>query len=436
MKRLCFIAVAAAEIATSGQAVTLDALMRKTAEKNLAIAEARLAVEQATGKRVVLRAVALPTLGVGVVAGDLGGSRAGQASNQPFAFGTGTLVQPLFNVAIPPTRRLGNIGVLIAEQQLNIAMVAELHSARVAFYGAQYNGALADLLSSQQDRLAANARSQRNLYEAGVARRDGALAADLTTREFDAKIAAARHDHQAALLKLSHAINASESPIVDGNVAFVSRQFDVVAAASTALRRRADLQVARLIVQSSTEEVRIAEANYLPAVNAIASGTYIPVSGIRQTGANSPRHSDQFVSSEVQAGVGYTWRIMDAGRFDGEIGRTRAAREVNEIVYRRLTENIPRELGHIKNDLAALDARHNALLKAADLAEQDAITIRDNFSQGRSSQLELRDAENTTLQVQTGLLTVAYQQSVGVAEWDRATGGYLEFSDDAPRTTR
>ena len=122
--------------------------------------------------------------------------------------------------------------------------------------------------------------------------------------------------------------------------------------------------------------------------------------------------------------------MLDAGIIDGVVERKRAAREMNQIVYDRLVANVPRELQRIRNNLTALRARHNSLLKAADLAEQNAVTIRDTFSNGRASQLELRDAENSSSQVKTGLLEVAYAQSLARSEWDRTTGAYLEISRD------
>jgi hypothetical protein len=34
------------------------------------------------------------------------------------------------------------------------------------------------------------------------------------------------------------------------------------------------------------------------------------------------------------------------------------------------------------------------------------------------------------LKTQTGLLEASFQQSVALAEWDRATGRYFQFSED------
>jgi hypothetical protein len=50
--------------------------------------------------------------------------------------------QTLFTMAVPPSLRRGDIEVLIAQQQLNVAVVEQLHAARLAFYAALYNRSL------------------------------------------------------------------------------------------------------------------------------------------------------------------------------------------------------------------------------------------------------------------------------------------------------
>jgi hypothetical protein len=39
-------------------------------------------------------------------------------------------------------------------------------------------------------------------------------------------------------------------------------------------------------------------------------------------------------------------------------------------------------------------------------------------------------AEGSALKTQTGLLEASYLQNVALAEWDRATGRYFQFSED------
>ena len=128
-------------------------------------------------------------------------------------------------------------------------------------------------------------------------------------------------------------------------------------------------------------------------------------------------------------GLGYTWRVVDNGRVYGAVKRQRAIREINEVVVARLEAEVPRELKRIENTLRALDARHASLAKAATVAERNVSEIQNSLSEGLSSQLEYRTAESSFLESKAGLLSAAFEQKIALAEWDRATGRYFQFSD-------
>ena len=45
-------------------------------------------------------------------------------------------------------------------------------------------------------------------------------------------------------------------------------------------------------------------------------------------------------------------------------------------------------------------------------------------------------AENGLTKIQTALLGLAYQQNLALAEWDRVTGRYFQFSDGASQNVQ
>ena len=63
-------------------------------------------------------------------------------------------------------------------------------------------------------------------------------------------------------------------------------------------------------------------------------------------------------------------------------------------------------------------------------AEQAAVAVQQNLGSGLASQLEYRVAESSFLKTQSGLLEASYLQNVALADWDRATGRYFQFSED------
>src|SRR2546428_4258136 len=152
-------------------AITLERVLQTSLENNPSIQEAKAGLEQATGQRLVFRSVAWPRAEIGVPAGVQVGHRAGESGVKGFAVGRGALEQVLFNMVVPPSLRRGDVEVLIAQQQLNVAVVEQLHAARLAFYGALYNRSLEAIREEQQQRLDENVASQKDRYEAGFADR-------------------------------------------------------------------------------------------------------------------------------------------------------------------------------------------------------------------------------------------------------------------------
>jgi outer membrane protein TolC len=434
----CRLALVATALFISGaantNAISLDAALAKTLEKNPVILEAKIAVEQAAGRRLVLRSNGLPDARIQVLAGVQGGKRAGQPDTQPFGLARGFFTQPLFDAAVPASRRRGDVEVLLAQQRLNVAIVEQLHATRIAFYTALFNNSLRELGEAQRQRLAENVNTQAERYEAGQSDRGALASARLLERELTPRIEEVRRGYQGALLTLATCMGDDLGPAAnivrpDGELKFATAHYDLQSETAAALTERPDLELARLLVRTAEEDQRIIEAAYYPALDATFSGTYIPVT-IQRANGGGPRRSDDTISSEVTAGVACTWRVVDNGKVGGQVARAQAVREMNEISLRQLEANVSLELKRIHNNLRAIEGRWKSLSAAVTGADQNVTVVQRTLAEGLSSQLEFRTAESSFLETKSALLSAAYQQNVARAEWDRATGRYFQFSED------
>ncbi|HMG05007.1 MAG TPA: TolC family protein, partial [Chthoniobacterales bacterium] len=338
-------------------ALTLDAALARTLEKNPAIIEAKLALEQAAGRRLVLRATGLPDIRIQGLAGVQGGQRAGDPDTQPFALSRGFFTQPLFDLAVPASRRRGDVEVLLAQQRLNVAIVGQLHATRVAYYTALFNNSLLTLGEAQRERLAQNVSTQLERYQAGRADRGAMTNAQLLERELNPRIEQVRRSYDGALLSLAVTMGNDLGPATnavapEGELQLADPGYDLQAETTAALARRPDLQLARLLVRAAGEDQKIIEAAYYPKIDAVATGVGIPVT-IHSANVGSARSSDNVISSEVTAGVAYTWWVVDNGRIGGQVARARAIREMNEICLRQLEANVALELKRISNNFHA-----------------------------------------------------------------------------------
>jgi outer membrane protein TolC len=415
--------------------LTLETALQTTIEKNPEIQKAKHGLEQATGKRLVFRSVGLPDGIIGIAAGAQGGHRAGEKSIQVFGFGYGAFTQPLFNAAVPASFRRGNVEVLIAQQRLNVAVAQQLHAARIAFYSALYNRSLHSLRDEQRNRLAENVVSQKARYEAGLVDRGAYTAAEVETQNQNPRVESAERAYSDAILKLTEetggALDAGailSNP--EGDLVFAEIEVNLKAATTDALEHRPDLKLARLIVRAANEDQRIIAAGYYPVINATISGELLPVSGTRRTREDSDRRTDDIASSEIRSGGAYTWHVIDNGKVYGAVMKQREVREINEVELKKLEADVPRELSRIQNNLKAIATKQNALKDATTAAEQDATVVQQNLASGVASQFEFRQVESTLLETKSALVSLAYQQKLALAEWDRALGRYLQFSDD------
>jgi outer membrane protein TolC len=420
-------------ILSVGHGMTLDAVLNKTLENNPEIQRAKANLEAASGRRIVLRSVAWPNVKLNPPLGVQGGDRGGSTKTKLFGFVRGSLTQPLLNAAIPPSFRRGDIEVLIAEQQLNLAVEQQLHAARLSFYSALYNRELLSVREKQRLRLDENVTSQDDRYRAGVVDRSAFTTATVEARELDPLVENARRGYSAAQLQLAEfmgvALSSSTTlPAPDGELAFTPVNVDLSSETDAALDRRTDIKLARLLVRAANEDERIIAAGYYPSANGIISGDYIPVTGIHREGSTS-RNQD-FTGSEMREGAAYTWQVIDNGKVTGAVIKARKAREINEVELHKLEAGVGRQLSQIRNDLEGIETRYKSFATGTNNAEQTAAAVQQNLGSGLASQLEYRLAEGSYLKTKTGLLEASYFNNVSRAEWDRATGRYFQFAED------
>src|SRR5437773_5849682 len=240
---------------SSASAITLESVLQTTLEKNPDILEAKAGLEQAAGQRLVFRSVVWPHADLGVPAGVQAGHRAGESGVKGFGIVRGFLDQTLFDMAVPPSLRRGDIEVLIAQQQLNVAVVEQLHAARLAFYTALYNRSLESIRDEQRQKLEENVATQKNRFEAGLTDRSAFTSATVQADELVPQIENSHRAYREAQLNLAQAMGIdsanSSLPEPEGELEFVPMRIDVDEERAAALQRRVDLKLARLFVRAA-----------------------------------------------------------------------------------------------------------------------------------------------------------------------------------------
>jgi hypothetical protein len=343
---------------------------------------------------------------LGVPAGVQAGHRAGESGVKGFAVGRGSLEQVLFNMAVPPSLRRGDVEVL------NRSTAIECRRGGAATRGAVsvLRGTLQSVARVDSRRtttkIEENVTTQKDRYEAGLADKSAFTSATVQASELVPEIESAHRAYREAQLKLAEAmaIDPAKStlPEPEGELQFFPRRLDVDSETAAALQRRSDLKLARLFVRGANEDQRIIAADYYPAVAGTINGEYVPVTGIHRQGSTSK--TQDFIGSEIREKAAYTWRVIDNGKVGGAVLKARATREMNELTCRKLEANVSRELSRIANDLKGIDARERSLSAASVAAEESANAVRENVATGLASPLDYRVSQNAFLTTRSGLL--------------------------------
>ena len=220
---------------------------------------------------------------------------------------------------------------------------------------------------------AALARNTRSARDTGLNRgqmpqgachhRSALISAKVLERELDPRIEDVRRAYQGTVLALATLMGDNIGPSAtlarpEGDLAFVPTNYNLPSEIDAALKRRPDLNLARLLIRVAEQDQTIIEAAYYPMVEGTLSGTYIPIT-IRRASGGTPNRADDIISSEGIAGVGYTWRVIDNGRIGGQVARARSVREMNEISLHRLESNVSIELQRIARDVVNLTIPHH-----------------------------------------------------------------------------
>ena len=444
--------------AARGETLTLEECLRETAANNPSIIAARLDVQRATGTRLVLRARALPTLGIGGTVGYQGaqnsqdlradpktGAAAGTTVRkaQFILIGTENLEQPIFDAAIPASWRRGDVGVLAAQQNYYTVAVAELYQARALFYQALRQQERGALLRRSDEVLATNVRTVEGLVAAGLRARPDLLSAQVRRANFAPSIPDAAGSYRSDLALLLQRMGRRPGPgagradaldriTLGGALEESPLRFDAEAVGREALARRPDLQALRAAARASKEDANIARGGYYPRIRVYVAGELIPQSFVRSNRPNALRSSDQVQTTEIRPGVTGNWNVVDTGTVQGqaqEIDATRAAIEVN---LQRLERNIPGELAGVRAVLEQASGTLLALRGNVEVAQNTLNIINSGVAQGINSQIEFLDAQSGVLTTELGIVEAKFALSAARNEFDRITGRFLRYVTDEP----
>lgn len=411
------------------ETLTLEACLREVVERNPEIARARAEVERAQGQRLVFRARALPRLRLDVGAGYQGSRGEGRPATA-FAGLSANASQPLFDAAVPASLRRGELEVLIARQNLYQTVAGRLHLARLTYLALQRRRAIQEIELRTVGRLEENARIQGGLETAGLGARRATLQAQIQRLAIEPQRAANAGELArltASLRELLGRPATAGDPQPVGFSAVSVPSFRAAELHREALERRPDLVATRAAILASANDQRIIEAAWFPLLELRLGGTLVPQNDSAQSNPNAIRATDASAVTEFRYGVALSWVPFDGGATLGQSRNQTAVRATLTSILLRAEQQIPLDLGRVQARVQSIRARRADAAAARSAASQSIATINDLLRAGKTSQLEVLNAQSSLLEAELNELNASADAAEAAAELDRIAGRYLRF---------
>ena len=113
--------------------------------------------------------------------------------------------------------------------------------------------------------------------------------------------------------------------------------------------------------------------------------------------------------------------------------KQRSIREINELELRKLeTASGARSFAESSTNLKAIATKQQELLTATSAAELNAKIVQENLAGAWPRNMNMTHGKHFARH-ESAVSTLAFQQKLALAEWDRTTGRYFQFSDDTAR---
>ncbi len=438
---LCFAQSARTQIEKQAETydLTLEDCLASTLTQNPEIQQLRKDVERAAGTRLIYRSRALPQLAGQTDDGWRGGRL--YPPSGPYSIVTAEFSQPLLHPGIPPTLRRGRLEVVLAQQTLNRAITDRLHEARLIFLQAQYFRDFVAVYEELDQRLQANVQSEQQRLDVGAGSEAALKSAKIQRLNLEVEIANLRTYYFSSVSRIAQLCGRDPAQGTNGSwqlwlpkpigpLLYEPASMDLAGEAVYAREHRADLKLLQALVDSTAADKQTVRAQYLPAVSLVASGLFIPGNLLlsKQTSivaGQDPR------TSQLEAGVSMSWRVIDNGQVIGASHQLAALQQSYEIILRQIEQNIPRELATVAGSLQSADARREAFLKSVESAEANLRLVEAQVALGEATQFDFLKAQTNLLAVRAGLLNAVWAHEAARAELDHVTGRYLQYDADA-----
>src|SRR5438128_8653934 len=310
---------------------------------------------------------------------------------------------------------------------------------KTQFYQVIVNRELIVVQEESVNLLESQLKDQQNRFEAGTVPGFNVLQAQVQLYNQIPQLIAARNAYRISVLQLAKTLGLDFNPArgnaaplrVKGDLVYISRKIDLLAAIEEGKRNRPFLKQQRANVLNAIEQVHVALGSWLPNVNANGGGEWL---------------SSEFNSSFGDVSKGWlttvtgSWPIWDSGLAWGKIQQQRAILSQQEITFDDDVRQVELEIQQAASNLLQNRDLIQATEKNLETAAEAVRLAKARLDAGAGTQLDVLNAQVQLTTAQSTNLQALFGYNSSLAELNRVTGMQStfteEFEDRAPRATR
>src|SRR5438477_2614726 len=310
---------------------------------------------------------------------------------------------------------------------------------KTQFYQVIVNRELIVVQEESVNLLESQLKDQQNRFEAGTVPRFNVLQAQVQLYNQIPQLIAARNNYRISILQLAKILGLDFNPArgiaaplrVSGDLIYIPRKIDLLAAIEEGKRNRPFLKQQRANVLNQIEQVHVAIGSWLPNVNANGGGEWL---------SNEFNSSFGDVSKGWLTTVTGSWPIWDSGLALGKIQQQRAILSQQEITYDDDVRQVELEIQQSASNLAQNRELIQATEKNQETAEEAVRLAKARLDAGAGTQLDVLNAQVQLTTAQSTYLQALFGYNQSLAEFDRVTGAQSTYSEKfdgvAPHATR
>jgi outer membrane protein TolC len=314
-----------------------------------------------------------------------------------------------------------------------------ISTVKTQFYQVIVNRELIVVQEESVNLLESQLKDQQNRFEAGTVPRFNVLQAQVQLYNQIPQLIAARNTYRISVLQLAKTLGLDFNPArgnaaplrVSGDLPYIPRKIDLLAAIEEGKRNRPFLKQQRANVLNQIEQVHVAIGSWLPNVNANGGGEWV----------SSPINSSfGDVSKGWLTTVTGSWPIFDSGMAWGKIQQQRALLSEQEITYDDDVRQVELEIQQAASNLLQNRELIQATQKNQETAEEAVRLAKARLDAGAGTQLDVLNAQVQLTTAESTYLQALFGYNQSLAEFDRVTGAQSTYSEKfdgvAPHATK